>query len=113
MLFGNSITSCTFALSIFYVLKNLIQEQKESKRRKTSSLRSEDSNAKSESPKPKGVQLSIKEYYRSAKMQAEEKPGDLLKTSASQDDEKSKGKRDDTSSSSNLTKSARRRLLFD
>ncbi|KAH9732191.1 Flap endonuclease GEN-like 1 [Citrus sinensis] len=86
-------------------------ERRELKRKRTSSLRSEESNGKLESPKSKGVQLSITEFYRSAKVQSQEKSGaDLAKDSNCQVDRISKENR--RVSSPNLSKSARRRLLF-
>lgn len=45
-------------------------------------LRFEESNGKLESPKPKGVQRSITEFYRSAKVHSQAKSGgDLAKDS--------------------------------
>ncbi|KAL5859811.1 hypothetical protein ACOSQ4_001107 [Xanthoceras sorbifolium] len=89
----------------------LEKESRELKRRKTSSLRSEGSNGKLESPKSKGVQPSITEFYRSSKVQNQGKSGeDLAKNASSQGGGTSKEKR--KVSSANLSKSARRRLLF-
>ncbi|CAK7347995.1 unnamed protein product [Dovyalis caffra] len=87
------------------------KELQASKRRKGSSLRTEGSNEKSESPKSKRVQLSITEFYRSAKVAAiHEKRGDLANNSENQEDGPSKERR--KVSSSNLPKSVRRSLLF-
>lgn len=87
------------------------KERRELKRKRTSSLRSEESNGKLESPKSKGVQLSITEFYRSAKVQSQAKSGeDLDKDSSCQVDGISKENR--RVSSPNLSKSARRCLLF-
>ncbi|KAG6725273.1 hypothetical protein I3843_02G018600 [Carya illinoinensis] len=83
------------------------KELKESKRRKSSSLRSERTIEKSES---KGVQLSITEFYRSTKVQIQVKPGGPDKVSDGSGVENSKGKRE--VSSPNISKSVRRRLLF-
>lgn len=81
------------------------------KRKRTSSLRSEESNGTLESPKSKGVQLSITEFYRSAKVQSQANSGaDLAKDSNCRVDRISKENR--RVSSPNLSKSARRRLLF-
>ncbi|KAJ4833461.1 hypothetical protein Tsubulata_042205 [Turnera subulata] len=81
------------------------KEMKELKRRKGSSARLE------KSPKSKGVQLSIKEFYRSTKVQySSQEEEDLPENHANQDAEASKEKR--KSLSSNLKKSVRRRLLF-
>nr|POF08927.1 flap endonuclease gen-like 1 [Quercus suber] len=86
-------------------------ELKESKRKKSSSLRSEGTNEKSELKSSRGVQLSITEFYRSTKVQIQLKPGeDLPRVSDSQGDGTSKEKR--KVSNPNLSKSVRRRLLF-
>ncbi|KAJ0052624.1 hypothetical protein Pint_00336 [Pistacia integerrima] len=87
------------------------KELKELKRKKDSRLGSEGSSKRLESPNPKGVQLSITEFYRSTKVQLQANSGeDITKNSISQSDQTSKGKR--KMSSLNLSKSARRRLLF-
>ncbi|XP_031261367.1 flap endonuclease GEN-like 1 isoform X2 [Pistacia vera] len=87
------------------------KELKELKKKKDSRLRSEGSSKRLESPNPKGVQLSITEFYRSTKVQLQANSGeDITKNSSSQSDQTSKGKR--KMSSLNLSKSARRRLLF-
>ncbi|KAI9181745.1 hypothetical protein LWI28_018193 [Acer negundo] len=87
------------------------KESRELNRGKTSSLRSEGSNKKSESRNSMGVQLSITEFYRSAKVQNQGKLGeDLAKNVNSQGGGTSKEKR--KASSANLSKSTRRRLLF-
>lgn len=87
------------------------KELKESKRKKSSSLRSEGTNEKSELKSSRGVQLSITEFYRSTKVQIQLKPGeDLPRVSDSQGDGTSKEKR--KVSNPNLSKSVRRRLLF-
>lgn len=89
----------------------ILQELKESKRKKSSSLRSEGTNEKSELKCSRGVQLSITEFYRSTKVQIQLKPGeDLPRVSDSQGDGTSKEKR--KVSNPNLSKSVRRRLLF-
>lgn len=88
------------------------KELKESKRRKTPISRTAESSEKSKTPKSKGIQLSITEFYRSTKGQSQEKSGqDPLSTpSLNPSDGSSKGKR--KLSSPNLSKSVRRRLLF-
>lgn len=88
------------------------KELKESKRRKTPISEAAVSSEKFKTPKSKGTQLSITEFYRSTKGQSLEKSGeDLLSTSSfNRSDESSKGKR--KLSSPNLPKSVRRRLLF-
>ncbi|KAK3194904.1 hypothetical protein Dsin_026214 [Dipteronia sinensis] len=87
------------------------KESRELKRGKISSLRSEGSNKKLEPLKSMGVQLSITEFYRSAKVQNQGKLGeDLAKNVDSQGGGTSKEKR--KASSANLSKSTRRRLLF-
>ncbi|XP_015582634.1 flap endonuclease GEN-like 1 isoform X2 [Ricinus communis] len=81
------------------------KEQKESKRRLSSSTE------KSESVKSKGVQLNITEFYRSTKVQFAASGGEeQADCSENQDDVISTEKR--KISSSNLPKSVRRRLLF-
>ncbi|XP_030466372.2 flap endonuclease GEN-like 1 isoform X1 [Syzygium oleosum] len=66
----------------------------------------------SELTKSKGVQLSITEFYRSAKVPYQAKPADdIVDDSKSFRDGSSKKK--SKGSSSNFSKSARRRLLFD
>ncbi|OWM88286.1 flap endonuclease GEN-like 1 [Punica granatum] len=84
-------------------------KEAKSKRRKSSGLIME--GTESESPKPRGVQLSITEFYKSTKVHNQQKPGDddLIKSpekGGSAAKEKRKG------SGSNLPKSVRRRLLF-
>uniref|UniRef100_A0A2N9JAR5 XPG-I domain-containing protein n=1 Tax=Fagus sylvatica TaxID=28930 RepID=A0A2N9JAR5_FAGSY len=87
------------------------KELKESKRKKSSSLRSEGTNEKLELKSSRGVQLSITEFYRSTKVQVQVKPGeDLPSFSNGQGDGTSKEKR--KVSNPNLSKSVRRRLLF-
>jgi flap endonuclease GEN len=89
----------------------ILQELKESKRKKSSSLRSEGTNEKLELKSSRGVQLSITEFYRSTKVQVQVKPGeDLPSFSSGQGDGTSKEKR--KVSNPNLSKSVRRRLLF-
>ena len=88
-----------------------MQELKESKRRNKSGLRSEGVEEMPDSPKSKGVQLSITEFYRSAKVIFHEKPGeDSAGNSDAQGRETSTEKR--KVSDSKLSKSVRRRLLF-
>ncbi|KDP28697.1 hypothetical protein JCGZ_14468 [Jatropha curcas] len=87
------------------------KELKESKRRKCTNLRSEGSEGKSGSVKSKAVQLSLTEFYRSAKVPSHATGGeDLCNSSEKQDDVRSKEKR--KVSNSKLSKSVRRRLLF-
>ncbi|GLT59554.1 hypothetical protein SLA2020_323660 [Shorea laevis] len=87
------------------------KELKISKSKKTPMLGSSESSEKSKTPKPRGIQLSITEFYRSTKGQSQEKSGgDLSKTSVNLGDGSSKGKR--KVSSPNLSKTVRRRLLF-
>lgn len=85
----------------------ILQELKESKRKKSSSLRSEGT---IEKPESRGIQISITEFYRSTKVQIQVKPGGPDKVSDGQGVENSKVKRE--VSSPNLSKSVRRRLLF-
>lgn len=88
------------------------KELKESKRRNSSSSRAEEASEKSESKGSVGVQLSIKEFYRSTKAQIQVKRGDdspKVPTGQSADNLEEKRK----VSSPNLPKSVRRRLLFD
>lgn len=91
------------------MLENL-QERKETKGRK--SLRSGGTNVKLESPGSRGSQLTITEFYRSAKGQFQKKPEEDLAENMddSKSDVTSKGKR--KASTSSLPKSVRRRLLF-
>jgi flap endonuclease GEN len=86
-------------------MKEILQELKESKRRKSSSLRSEGTNEKPESKRSSSVQLNITEFYRSTKVQIQVNPGE--DQGAGTLEEKRKV------SSPNLSKSVRRRLLFD
>ncbi|CBI38844.3 flap endonuclease GEN-like 1 [Vitis vinifera] len=88
----------------------LEKELKESKRRNKSGLRSEGVEEMPDSPKSKGVQLSITEFYRSAKVIFHEKPEDSAGNSDAQGRETSTEKR--KASDSKLSKSVRRRLLF-
>lgn len=82
------------------------KELKESKRKKKSS---NETNERSESSKLKGVQISITEYYRSTKVAVQTKQGkDVVPVNLSSILD---GKRKKPSSSK-LTKSTRRRLLF-
>lgn len=107
---GNERASGLVASLFVFVIENW-QELKESKRRKRSNLRSPGSNENSESPNSKGVQLSITEFYRSTKVQFHaNQVEDPANNSENCDDGISKVKR--KLSSSNLSKSARRRLLF-
>jgi len=80
---------------------------KESKRRKSSSLRSGETSEKSPIPNS-GVQLAITDYYRSSKRTKEEKDDKDLAQNSETDPAKQKGK----GSSATLSKSVRRRLLF-
>ncbi|GAV92000.1 XPG_N domain-containing protein/XPG_I domain-containing protein [Cephalotus follicularis] len=84
------------------------KELKELKRRKSSVLGSEGSNENPESLKSKGVQLIITEFYRSTKLQPLAKPAENLATNSG--DGSPKGKR--KAASPRLSKSVRRRLLF-
>ncbi|KAB1214455.1 Flap endonuclease GEN-like 1 [Morella rubra] len=84
------------------------KELKESKRRKSSSLRSEGTRETSKSTESRGVQLSITEFFRSSKVQVVVKPGEDLTQIP---DGQSKEKRERPTQ--NLSKSVRRRLLFD
>ncbi|QHO39506.1 Flap endonuclease GEN-like [Arachis hypogaea] len=87
------------------------QELKEMKRRKSPSSRS-DKNENSASPSSKRLQLNITEFFPSTKVKDQSKADDSSKEIGdSQDSVASKGKRKE--SSSNLSKSVRRRLLFD
>lgn len=76
-----------------------------SKQRKSSSGSSKRKGGSSELPNPSGVQLSITEFYRAAKVRA--------RTKACEDSEGSRANRNKpTDSDKNLPKSVRRRLLF-
>lgn len=84
------------------------KELKERKSRKTkSSLRSEGTPKNSESSTSQSVQLSITEFYRSSKVLCQNK----VEENAENDLGSSEGKRKEPST--RLSKSARRRLLFD
>ncbi|XP_031744075.1 flap endonuclease GEN-like 1 isoform X2 [Cucumis sativus] len=83
-------------------------QEKEMKRQKTPSTPACETSGKSDSSKAKGVQLSITEFYRATKTQQTADTTDLT----NEDEETSTGKRK-ASSSSTLSKSVRRRLLFD
>lgn len=88
-----------------------LQEVKESRRRNKSGLKSEWGEEMSESPKPKGVQLSITEFYRSSKVKFREKPEDSAEDPPdTQNRDTSTEKR--KASGSKIPKSVRRRLLF-
>ncbi|PON85199.1 XPG/Rad2 endonuclease [Trema orientale] len=88
------------------------KELKESRRKKTSSVRSEGTNEKLETPKSTGIQLNITEFYRSTKVQFQTLPEeDSAKDSDSQRQGTSKERR--KVSTPNFSKSVRRRLLFD
>ncbi|CAN1236791.1 Flap endonuclease GEN-like 1 [Linum grandiflorum] len=78
----------------------LAKELKESKRKRPKSGVASD--------KSKGVQLTITEFYRSNKAQVSDKQGEASKPSPDEED-----KEIQTTSTSPLSKSARRRLLFD
>ncbi|TYK24473.1 flap endonuclease GEN-like 1 [Cucumis melo var. makuwa] len=84
-------------------------QEKEMKRQKTPSTPACGTSGKSDSSKAKGVQLSITEFYRATKTQ--QQTADTT-DSTNEDEETSTGKRK-ASSSSTLSKSVRRRLLFD
>ncbi|XP_024031840.1 flap endonuclease GEN-like 1 [Morus notabilis] len=87
------------------------KELKESRRKKTPNLRFERTNEKLETPKSRGIQRNITEFYRSTKVLLENQPvEDLAKDIDSQSGESSKEKR--KVSNQNLPKSVRRRLLF-
>jgi flap endonuclease GEN len=83
----------------------ILQEIRESKRRKNSSSRSKGTNENSESKRSSSVQLNITEFYRSTKVQIQVKPGEDQGAGALEEKRKV--------SSPNLSKSVRRRLLFD
>ncbi|XP_027352671.1 flap endonuclease GEN-like 1 [Abrus precatorius] len=87
------------------------QELKDLKRRKSSTSRSQE-NEKSASPNSKSIQLNITEFYPSTKVRHESKQGEESSKNADIiDNGGSKMRR--KMSSSNLSKSVRRRLLFD
>lgn len=90
------------------MFENSWLELKEMKRQKTPSTPACETSGKSDSSKAKGVQLSITEFYRATKTQQTADTTDLT----NEDEETSTGKRK-ASSSSTLSKSVRRRLLFD
>ncbi|KAK2974760.1 hypothetical protein RJ640_027121 [Escallonia rubra] len=85
-----------------------VEEQKS--RWKRIGIRSEQTPEKSESTTVKSVQLSITEFYRSSKLRCRAKPTENVAKSSESSSGSSKGKR--TECSPNLSKSARRRLLF-
>ncbi|XP_038876412.1 flap endonuclease GEN-like 1 isoform X2 [Benincasa hispida] len=87
---------------------NFLQE-KEMKRQKTPTTPACGTSGKSDSSKGKGVQLSITEFYRATKTQQQTSETTDL---TNEDEETSTGKRK-ASTSSTLSKSVRRRLLFD
>ncbi|KAK1261398.1 Flap endonuclease GEN-like 1 [Acorus gramineus] len=68
---------------------------------------------KSESPKPGGVQLSITEFYRSTKVVVQVTPDEKCRNPQKQSPPKVGAKSSSSSSNLNLSKSVRRRLLFD
>ncbi|KAK2998814.1 hypothetical protein RJ639_022706 [Escallonia herrerae] len=72
--------------------------------------KSEQTPEKSESTTVKSVQLNITEFYRSSKIRCQAKPTENVAKSSESNSGSSKGKR--TECSPNLSKSARRRLLF-
>ncbi|KAK3022819.1 hypothetical protein RJ639_046639 [Escallonia herrerae] len=85
-----------------------VEEQKS--RWKRIGIRSEQTPEKSESTKVKSVQLNITEFYRSSKIRCQAKPTENVAKSSESNSGSFKGKR--TECSPNLSKSARRRLLF-
>ncbi|KAK1295998.1 Flap endonuclease GEN-like 1 [Acorus calamus] len=68
---------------------------------------------KSESPKPGGVQLSITEFYRSTKVVVPVMPDEKCRNPQKRSPPKVGAKSSSSSSNLNLSKSVRRRLLFD
>lgn len=103
------IMDCKLHLEMFRAYVNIVkigQEARESKRRKTSYLQSE----VLESPKSKGVQLSITKFYRSVKVQHQDKSEHLTKNLNNQVAGALIEHR--KVSSDKLSKSTRRRLLF-
>lgn len=87
------------------------KELKEMKsRKKKSGLDSIGTPQNSESPATRGVQLSITEFYRSSKVRCQEKAKENVAENPKSSIGSSEGKR--KASSPNLSKSARRRLLF-
>ncbi|KAJ1426847.1 XPG/Rad2 endonuclease [Sesbania bispinosa] len=89
------------------------QELKDMKKRKNSTPRSQE-NEKSASPNSRSIQLNITEFYQSTKIKHNKsKQGE--ESSKNVDDGQGSGgsKMKRKSSSSNLSKSVRRRLLFD
>ncbi|KAJ4955679.1 hypothetical protein NE237_012462 [Protea cynaroides] len=91
-----------------FLLEKAMKESK-SQRNKTS-LKSGGTKGKGES-KSSGVQLSITEFYRSTKVQVKSKQGEDLSKNSEKEAEISEGRRKRTSPI--LSKSVRRRLLFD
>lgn len=89
------------------------KELKEMKsRRKETGIRSEGTPEHAVATSSKSVQLSIKEFYRSSKLQKQEKfTENSSKILENNSNFSSKGKRN--ASNKNLSKSARRRLLFE
>nr|DAD48027.1 TPA_asm: hypothetical protein HUJ06_017964 [Nelumbo nucifera] len=88
------------------------KEMKELKSRRKKSASSFVGTQRSESPKSSGIQLSITEFYRSTKLPDQAKQaGDSTENSEKQSEGISKARR--KGSSPNLSKSVRRRLLFD
>ncbi|KAL8119120.1 flap endonuclease GEN-like 1 [Apium graveolens] len=90
------------------------KELKEMKsRRKQTGIRSNETPAHASATSSKSVQLSIKEFYRTSKLQKQEKLAEgSSKILGSNSDFSSKSK-GGGALNKNLTKSARRRLLFD
>lgn len=84
-------------------------QEKEMKRQKTPTTPACGTSGKSDSSKSKGVQLSITEFYRATKTQQQTAETTDM---TNEDEETSTGKRK-ASSSTTLSKSVRRRLLFD
>lgn len=90
----------------------ILQELKETKsRRKETGIRFKGTPEHATATSSKSVQLSIKEFYRASKLQKQEK---LEENSSKimQNNNDSSSKRKTGASNKNLSKSARRRLLF-
>ncbi|KAF5733000.1 flap endonuclease GEN-like 1-like isoform X2 [Tripterygium wilfordii] len=100
------LVSAAFPVEVDRFLKD--KELRESKRRKSSTSPFEGS---SRSPKSKGVQLNITEFYRSTKLQLHANAGEGLSKSCEIGDDRT-SKEKIKVSSKNISKSVRRRLLF-
>lgn len=92
----------------------ILQELKETKsNRKETGIRSKGTPEHAAGTSSKSVQLSIKEFYRASKLQKQEKLADNSSKILESNSDFSSNRKGGGASNKNLTKSARRRLLFD